>query len=170
MTFVWLLLFNLFSFFVEKMTCQLLSRSLLASSQLLLQPPAITPHLKLLLQPPATQLLAPSYSLHLLFSTTATAPSCRNSILSSPTALHSLVLVPSSSALHTSAIVERARQSTRIRKRKVAVENKKKKEERLRKNPPPLPKKIQLMLIAKGLGRFLSYFLSHCCVVEFEPP
>jgi hypothetical protein len=35
----------------------------------------------------------------------------------------------------------------------VAVENKKKKEERLRKNPPPLPKKIQLMLIAKGLGR-----------------
>jgi hypothetical protein len=158
MTFVWLLLFNLFSFFVEKMTCQLLSRSLLASSQLLLQPPAITPHLKLLLQPPATQLLAPSYSLHLLFSTTATAPSCRNSILSSPTALHSLVLVPSSSALHTSAIVERARQSTRIRKRKVAVENKKKKEERLRKNPPPLPKKIQLMLIAKGLGRFLSYF------------
>jgi hypothetical protein len=155
------LLFNLVSlifFIVEKMSCQLLSRSLLASSQLLLQPPAITPHLKLLLQSPATQLLASSCSSYLLFSTTATVPNCRNSLLSSPAALHSLVLVPSSSALHTSAIVERARQSTRIRKRKVAVENKKKKEERLRKNPPPLPKKIQLMLIAKGLGRFLTYF------------
>jgi hypothetical protein len=156
-------------FIVEKMSCQLLSRSLLASSQLLLQPPAITPHLKLLLQPPATQLLAPSCA-YLLFSTTTTVPSCRNSLLNCPAALHSLVLVPSSSALHTSAIVERARQSTRIRKRKVAVENKKKKEERLRKNPPPLPKKIQLMLIAKGLGRFLSYFyLIFYCLWPLRP-
>jgi len=55
-------------------------------------------------------------------------------------------------SLHTSATVERARQSTRIRKRKVYMDNKKKKEERLRKNPPPLPKKIQLMLKAKGFG------------------
>merc|ERR1719435_586435 len=45
--------------------------------------------------------------------------------------------------LHTSNVVERARQSTRI---------KKKKQERLRKNPPPLPKKVQLMLKSKGLG------------------
>jgi len=55
--------------------------------------------------------------------------------------------------LHTSAVLERARQSTRIRKRKVALANKKKKEERIRKNPPPIPKKVQLMLIAKGLGK-----------------
>jgi len=55
-------------------------------------------------------------------------------------------------SLHTSATVERARQSTRIRKRKVYLANKKKKEEKLRKNPPPLPKKIQLMLRAKGFG------------------
>ena len=54
--------------------------------------------------------------------------------------------------LHTSTVLERARQSTRIRKRKINLANKKKKEERLRKNPPPLPKKIQLMLKSKGLG------------------
>merc|ERR1719348_810309 len=56
-------------------------------------------------------------------------------------------------AIHTSVILERARQSTRIRKRKVALANKKKKEDRLRKNPPPLPKKVQLMLISKGLSK-----------------
>ena len=54
--------------------------------------------------------------------------------------------------LHTSALLERARQSTRIKKRKQNLANKKKKEERLRKNPPPLPKKVQLMLKAKGLS------------------
>jgi len=54
--------------------------------------------------------------------------------------------------LHTSNVVERARQSTRIKKRKQNLANKKKKEERLRKNPPPLPKKVQLMLKSKGLG------------------
>ncbi|XP_023319715.1 uncharacterized protein LOC111694891 [Eurytemora carolleeae] len=54
--------------------------------------------------------------------------------------------------LHTSAVVERARQSTRLRKRKVYMDNKKKKEERLRKNPPPIPHKVQLMLKAKGFG------------------
>jgi len=54
--------------------------------------------------------------------------------------------------LHTSAIVERARQSTRLRKRKVVLENIKKKEERLRKNPPPIPKKVRLMMKLKGLG------------------
>ena len=45
-------------------------------------------------------------------------------------------------ALHTSEVVERARQSTRIRKKKINDANKKKKEERLRKNPPPIPKKV----------------------------
>ena len=70
--------------------------------------------------------------------------------------------------LHTSEVVERARQSTRIRKKKINDANKKKKEERLRKNPPPIPKKVglvagaffhrigpqvQLMLISKGLGK-----------------
>ena len=54
--------------------------------------------------------------------------------------------------IHTSALLERARQSTRIRKRKVDLANKKKKEERLRKNPPPIPYKVQLMLRAKGFG------------------
>jgi len=62
-------------------------------------------------------------------------------------------LNPLNTYLHTSAAVERARQSTRIRKRKIHEANKKKKEERLRKNPPPIPKKVQLMLIAKGLGK-----------------
>ena len=56
------------------------------------------------------------------------------------------------SGIHTSAVLERARQSTRIKKRKQNLANKKKKEERLRKNPPPLPKKVQLMLKAKGLS------------------
>ena len=56
------------------------------------------------------------------------------------------------SPLHTSSALERARQSTRLKKRKQNLANKKKKEERLRKNPPPLPKKIQLMLKAKGLS------------------
>jgi len=53
---------------------------------------------------------------------------------------------------HTSLGVERARQATRIRKRKVVLENIKKKEERLRKNPPPIPKKVKLMMKMKGLG------------------
>ena len=47
-------------------------------------------------------------------------------------------------ALHTSDVVERARQSTRIRKKKINDANKKKKEERLRKNPPPIPKKVKI--------------------------
>ena len=59
------------------------------------------------------------------------------------------LVIVSVSPLHTSDVLERARQSTRIRKRKVHLANKKKKEERLRKNPPPMPKKIQLMLKAK---------------------
>jgi len=41
---------------------------------------------------------------------------------------------------------------TRIRKRKIDVANKKAKEERLRKNPPPLPYKVQLMMRAKGIN------------------
>jgi len=61
-------------------------------------------------------------------------------------------LTPTVCPLHTSSVVERARQSTRIKKRKQNLANKKKKEERLRKNPPPLPKKVQLMLRSKGLG------------------
>ena len=54
--------------------------------------------------------------------------------------------------LHTSSVLERARQSTRIKKRKKDLANKKKKEERLRKNPPPMPKKIKLMLKSKGIS------------------
>merc|ERR1712025_651461 len=61
-------------------------------------------------------------------------------------------LPPTVCPLHTSSVVERARQSTRIKKRKQNLANKKKKEERLRRNPPPLPKKVQLMLRSKGLG------------------
>ena len=32
------------------------------------------------------------------------------------------------------------------------MDNKKKKEDRLRKNPPPIPYKVQLMMRAKGFG------------------
>jgi len=59
---------------------------------------------------------------------------------------------PNASRLHTSAVAERARQATRLRKRKVVLENIKKKAERLRKNPPPMPKKVKLMMKLKGLG------------------
>jgi len=69
----------------------------------------------------------------------------------SKTSLPILSSVFSALNFHTSACVERARQSTRIRKRKVAMANRKKKQERLRKNPPPLPYKVQLMLKAKGI-------------------
>ena len=55
-------------------------------------------------------------------------------------------------SFHTSASLERARQMTRKRKRKIAVKNKVSKEARLRKDPPPLPYKVQLMLKAKGFG------------------
>jgi len=54
--------------------------------------------------------------------------------------------------LHTTDMLERARQSTRIKKRKVALASRKKKEERLRKNPPPIPRKVVLMLKSKGLS------------------
>jgi len=54
--------------------------------------------------------------------------------------------------LHTSVTLERARQATRLRKRKIYMENKKKKEDRLRKNPPPIPEKVKLMMKLKGLG------------------
>ena len=54
-------------------------------------------------------------------------------------------------AFHLSPVVERARQMTRIRKRKQAVKNKKAKEERLRKSPPHVPKRIKDMLMEKGL-------------------
>ena len=82
------------------------------------------------------------------------------------------IIVTQMCALHTTEVVERARQSTRARKKKINDANKKKKEERLRKNPPPIPKKVipqtmlslvrsppqiefqvQLMLISKGLGK-----------------
>ena len=77
------------------------------------------------------------------------------SVAVSPRMAPSPYLPPQSlfvSPIHTSSVLERARQSTRIRKRKVVLANKKKKEERLRKNPPPLPKKVRLMLKAKGIG------------------
>jgi len=56
------------------------------------------------------------------------------------------------SGFQTSSIMERARQMTRVKKRKVALANKKAKEARLLKNPPPLPHKVQLMLAAKGIS------------------
>lgn len=79
----------------------------------------------------------------------------RNELLQNPlggkTSLPILTSIFSVLNFHTSACVERARQSTRLRKRKVAMANRKKREERLRKNPPPLPYKVQLMLRARGL-------------------
>ena len=56
------------------------------------------------------------------------------------------------SGFQTTSIMERARQMTRVKKRKVAMANKKAKEARLLKNPPPLPHKVQLMLAAKGIS------------------
>jgi hypothetical protein len=56
----------------------------------------------------------------------------------------------------------RARQATRIRKRKVALQNRKKREERLRKFPPKIPAKVVLMLKAKGIwgkAKTLRYLL-----------
>jgi len=61
------------------------------------------------------------------------------------------------SSLHTGDVLERARQATRIRKRKIAVDNKKKKEERLRKNPPPLPLKVQMLLKEKGRTELMKW-------------
>jgi len=37
------------------------------------------------------------------------------------------------------------------------VDNKKKKEERLRKNPPPLPRKVQMLLMEKGLTELMKW-------------
>jgi hypothetical protein len=48
-------------------------------------------------------------------------------------------------------VLERARKGTRERKRKIVLANIKKKAERLRKNPKPMPKKIEMMLKSKGL-------------------
>ena len=56
-----------------------------------------------------------------------------------------------SQEIHTSCVLERARKGTRERKRKVVLANIKKKAERLRKNPPPIPYKVELMLKSKGL-------------------
>ena len=53
--------------------------------------------------------------------------------------------------LHNSAVLERARKGTRERKRKIIVANTKKRADRLRKNPPPLPTKVKLMMISKGI-------------------
>eukprot|EP00092_Neocalanus_flemingeri_P029737 GFUD01032285.1.p1 GENE.GFUD01032285.1~~GFUD01032285.1.p1 ORF type:complete len:408 (+),score=116.95 GFUD01032285.1:61-1284(+) len=96
--------------------------------------------------------LSPRLSPIFLCNTSALSLGSRSTLPTITTCnLPSLLTVPMS-PLHTSSVVERARQSTRIKKRKVNVANKKKKEERLRKNPPPIPKKVQLMLISKGLG------------------
>nr|ACO15330.1 50S ribosomal protein L1 [Caligus clemensi] len=51
----------------------------------------------------------------------------------------------------TASVLEGARRMTQVRKRKIALANKKKKEDRLRRNPPPLPYKLELMLKSKGL-------------------
>ena len=63
----------------------------------------------------------------------------------------SVPLVQQSAELHTTAILERARQMTRRRKRKIALRNKIKKENELKKNPKPIPYKVELMLKRKGL-------------------
>ena len=63
----------------------------------------------------------------------------------------SIPLVQQSAQLHTTAILERARQMTRRRKRKIALRNKIKKENELKKNPKPIPYKVELMLKRKGL-------------------
>ncbi len=55
------------------------------------------------------------------------------------------------SLFHTSLVLDRARQVTRARKRKIVLANIKKKAERLRKNPKPMAKKVELMLKSKGL-------------------
>ena len=89
--------------------------------------------------------LSPSLS-----SSTALLPRLHPAIANLPMT-YDIVKTPAC-PLHTSSVVERARQSTRIKKRKQNLANKKKKEERLRKNPPPLPKKVQLMLKSKGLA------------------
>ena len=123
------------------MSSQLLSRGLLAGGSLLIQNAAVGTFFTPLSQAAVCSVL-------------------RSNLVCGPVWSLPLLLPPSAAALHTSAVVERARQSTRLKKRKVAVENKKKKEERLRKNPPPLPKKVQLMLIAKGLGELI--FCNEC--------
>ena len=88
-----------------------------------------------------------------------TSPFCHNTLRSSAKTLNEPLKVENyphsvifASYFHTSSIMEKARTMTRIRKRKIAVKNKKLKEDRLRRNPPPLPYKVQLMLEAKGLG------------------
>jgi len=63
----------------------------------------------------------------------------------------SIPLVQQYAELHTTAILERARQMTRRRKRKIALRNKIKKEIELKKNPKPIPYKVELMLKRKGL-------------------
>lgn len=55
------------------------------------------------------------------------------------------------SSFHTSAALERARRGTRDRKRRAVLKAIKVKAERLRKNPPPIPQKVELMLKSKGL-------------------
>ena len=52
---------------------------------------------------------------------------------------------------HTSVALERARQVTRAKKRKLTLANIKKKAERLKKNPKPIAKKVELMLKSMGL-------------------
>ena len=60
----------------------------------------------------------------------------KNLFLRSPTMIESVT-----ATFQTTAVLERARKGTRVRKRKVALANRKKKEEKLRKNPPPIPYK-----------------------------
>ena len=53
--------------------------------------------------------------------------------------------------IHTTVALERARPGTRVRKRKQMLKDIKAKADRLRKNPPPIPYKVELMLKSKGL-------------------
>lgn len=63
-------------------------------------------------------------------------------------------------SFHTSACLERARKGTRERKRKAVLKAIKAKADRLRKNPPPIPHKVELMLKAKGNFNFRFVFWS----------
>jgi len=96
--------------------------------------------------------LSPRLSPIIMSSNSALSLTCQPTLSSLTLNNMPTMTAPPTCPLHTSSVVERARQSTRIKKRKVNLANKKKKEDRLRKNPPPLPRKVQLMLISKGLG------------------
>ena len=96
-----------------------------------------------------------SKTLRFAFTTAAPIQLNRNNLICSSKFLQRISLQyydgNISASFHTSPTIEHARPGTRVRKRKVAVKNKMLKEARLRKEPKPIPYKVQLMLKAKGL-------------------